>query len=399
MEENMTLRLLTGGESHGPGYIMILDGLPAGLYLHEEMINRDLARRQKGAGAGLRMKIENDRVKFIGGILENRTTGGPVSFFIENIDHANWRGRPVDPFVVPRPGHVDLAAAVKYGYDDLRPGLERASARETAARVAAGAVCRQLLSQFNIRVGGFVSSIGPVTAGLSRLSLDECIEQALQSNVLCPDEGASREMEEAIGLSAQKGDTLGGVIEVAALGVPAGLGSFVQWDRRLDARLAMAVMSIPAVKGLEFGPAFENARLSGSEVQDAIQIEDGELSRLTNRAGGLEGGVTNGQPLYVRVAFKPIPTLRMSLPSVNLADGNLQGSVYERSDTCQVPRAVVVVEAMVAYVLADALIEKLGGDTIDEMKLRCTNLRSLRVDELRLSGTAHVYWPDEEEEE
>lgn len=394
----MTLRLLTGGESHGPGYVMILDGLPAGLTVNEEIINRDLARRQIGAGAGLRMKIENDRVKIIGGILENRTTGGPVSIFIGNIDHANWRGRPVDPFVVPRPGHVDLAAAVKYDYDDLRPGLERASARETAARVAAGAVCRQLLSQFNIRIGGFVNSIGQVTADLSRLPLDQCIELALQSSVLCPDVNASGLMEGAIDLAAKKGDTLGGVIEVAALGLPAGLGSFVQWDCRLDARLAMAIMSIPAVKGLEFGPAFENARLCGSEVQDAILNKDGELSRPTNRAGGLEGGVTNGQPLYMRVAFKPIPTLRMSLPSVNLADGNLQSSVYERSDTCPVPRAVVVVEAMAAFVLADALIEKLGGDTLNEMKQRYSTLRSLHVDELKISGTPHVFWPGEEEE-
>ncbi|NPV75888.1 MAG: chorismate synthase [Anaerolineae bacterium] len=391
----MILRLLTSGESHGPGYVMILDGLPAGLPLEPEMINRDLTQRQQGAGAGLRMKIEKDRVKIIGGVLENRTTGGPVSFFIENLDHKNWRGRAVKPFVVPRPGHADLAAAVKYGYDDLRPGLERASARETTARVAAGAVCRMLLAQFNIRVGGYVSAIGPVIADLSQLSFEERIRRARLSSVLCPDPQASQAMEEAIDLAVKTGDTLGGVIEVVALGLPVGLGSFVQWDRRLDARLAYAIMSIPAVKGLEFGPAFENSLRSGSQVQDAIDLEGGELVRRTNRAGGLEGGITNGQPLHVRAAFKPIPTLRMSLPSVDLSTGSAKASVYERSDTCQVPRAVVVVEAMTAFTVADALLEKLGGDTLVEIKERYAALKSLQVESLSLSGESHIFWPEE----
>ena len=374
---------------------MILDGLPAGLPLEAEMINRDLTQRQLGAGSGLRMKIEKDRVKIIGGILEGRTTGGPVSFFIENLDHKNWRGRSVKPFVVPRPGHADLSAAVKYGYDDLRPGLERASARETAARVAAGAVCRLLLAQFNIRVGGYVSAIGPISVDLSQLSFDERIQRARLSDVLCPNPQGSQEMEEAIDQAAKIGDTLGGIIEVAALGLPVGLGSFVQWDRRLDARLAYAVMSIPAVKGVEFGPAFENSGRSGSQVQDAIDVEEGELIRRTNRAGGLEGGITNGQPLHIRAAFKPIPTLRMSLPSVNLSTGLARASVYERSDTCQVPRAVVVVEAMVAFTLADALLEKLGGDTIDELKNRYAALKPLHVDSLSLSGNPHIFWTEE----
>jgi chorismate synthase len=395
----MTLRLLTGGESHGPGYVMILDGIPAGLYLKEGLINRDLSQRQKSTGAGLRMKIEKDRIKIIGGVMENRTTGGPVSFFIENLDHKNWRGRSVKPFIVPRPGHVDLAAAIKYGYDDLRPGLERASARETTARVAAGAVCRQLLSQFNIRVGGFVSAIGSVGVDLSNYSFEECINLAQQSRVLCPDDSTSKNMEEAIDQAAQQGDTLGGVIEVAVLGLPAGLGSFVQWDRRLDARLAYAVMSIPAVKGVEFGPAFENSRRSGSSVQDTINLENRELIRNTNRAGGLEGGITNGEPLHLRAAFKPIPTLRMSLPSVDLMVGEARASVYERSDTCQVPRAVVVVEAMVAFTLADALLEKLGGDTLDEIKDRYAALRSPKLDDLVLSGNPHIFWPDEQQDE
>lgn len=391
----MNLRMLTSGESHGPGYVMILDGLPAGLPLEQEMINRDLAQRQQGAGAGLRMKIEKDRVKIIGGVLENHTTGGPVSFFIENLDHKNWRGRSVKPFVVPRPGHADLAAAVKYGYDDLRPGLERASARETSARVAAGAVCRILLAQFNIRIGGYVSALGAVTADLSQLSFEDCIQRAHSSTVLCPDLEASQAMEEAIDLAKESGDTLGGIIEVVALGLPVGLGSFVQWDRRLDARLAYAIMSIPAVKGVEFGPAFENSGRSGSQVQDVINLEGGELVRRTNRAGGLEGGVTNGQPLHIRAAFKPIPTVRMSLPSVDLFTGLERASVYERSDTSQVPRAVVVVEAMTAFTLADALLEKLGGDTLSEIKERFAALKSLQVENLSLSGRTHIFWPDE----
>ncbi|MCC6146628.1 MAG: chorismate synthase [Anaerolineaceae bacterium] len=390
------MRLLTSGESHGPGYVMILDGLPAGLVLEEEAINRDLTQRQQGAGAGLRMKIEKDRVKIIGGVMENRTTGGPLSFFIENLDHKNWRGRVVKPFVVPRPGHADLSAAVKYGYDDLRLGLERASARETSARVAAGAVCRILLKHFQIQVGGYVSAIGPVAADLSSLSFEECINRAHQSNVFCPDSEASQAMEEAIDLAGKKGDTLGGIIEVAAVGLPVGLGSFVQWDRRLDARLAYAIMSIPAVKGVEFGPAFENSGRSGSQVQDAIDVEGGELVRKTNRAGGLEGGITNGEPLHVRAAFKPIPTLRMSLPSVDLFSKSARASVYERSDTCQVPRAVVVVEAMTAFTLADALLEKLGGDTMQELTERFKALKTLSLENLSLSGRSHIFWPAEE---
>lgn len=396
MEDEMTIRLLTGGESHGPGYQAILDGIPAGLEIDEDRINFDLNRRQTGAGAGLRMKIEKDRVRIMGGVLENRTTGGPISLWIENMDHKNWRGRAVKPFVVPRPGHADLAAAIKYGYNDLRPGLERASARETVARVAAGAVCRQLLSQFNIEIGGFISSLGPVTADLSRLSLEDCIENARANDILCPSSEAGLEMKAAIDQAAEQGDTLGGVIEVVALGLPVGLGSFVQWDRRLDARLACAVMSIPAVKGVEFGPAFENAHLPGSCVQDALDLNEGALERKTNRAGGLEGGITNGQPLHLRAAFKPIPTLRMTIPSVDLATGEKRASVYERSDTCQVPRAVVVVEAMTAFTIADALLEKLGGDTLPELKQRFAGLRRLKLADISLSGVPHVFWPAEE---
>lgn len=396
----MSLRLLTAGESHGPGLVMILDGLPAGLPLSAGRVNRELAQRQSGAGAGLRMKIEKDCVKILGGVMENHTTGGPLSFLVENMDHKNWRGRAIEPLVTPRPGHADLAAVVKYGYQDLRPGLERASARETTMRVAAGAVCRLLLAQFNIHIGGYVSSIGPVKADLSQFSFAERIALAGRSRVSCPDKGASKAMEEAIAQAAEMGDTLGGVVECIADGAPAGLGSFVQWDRRLDARLAYAIMSIPAVKGVEFGPAFENAARFGSEVQDAIdRTVGGELSRRANRAGGLEGGMTNGQPLHIRAAFKPIPTLCRSLPSVDLAAGVPRQSVYERSDTCQVPRAVVIVEAMMAFTLADALLEKLGGDTLAEIKERFERLRSPCLDDLALAGESHTFWPEEESDD
>ena len=394
----MRLQLLTAGESHGPGLTLILEGLPAGLPLDEEIINQDLARRQHGYGAGPRMKIEQDRAQILGGVMDGKTTGAPLAVFIENRDHSRWKGKPIRRFTIPRPGHADLSGVLKYGYDDLRPALERASARETAARVAAGAVCRHLLAQFGIRIGGYVASIGEIRADLQDLPLEERIRRALTSEVACPDEPAAQAMQARIREIMQQKDTLGGVIEAVALGVPPGLGSYVHWERRLDARLAAAVMSIPAIKGVEIGPAFENTTRPGTLVHDPILLADGDLQRAGINSGGLEGGITTGQPILIRAAMKPIATTLNPQRSVDLAEGVAVETRYERSDFCPVPRAVVIVEAMLAYVLADALLEKLGGDSLAEMLPRFAALPRARLSDVHLRQDDPVFWRGEETE-
>jgi len=391
----MTLRFLTAGESHGPGLTAILDGIPAGLPISVGIVDRDLARRQHGYGAGPRMKIEQDTAILLAGVMNGMTTGAPVAIQIENRDHQKWRGHPIAPFTTPRPGHADLTGAIKYGLHDLRPALERASARETAARVAVGAICRQLLAQFGIQVGGYVSSIGEVDARLMDIPLTDRITLAVESDLSCPDPNAAESMHDRIRQAMQARDTLGGVIEVLALGLPVGLGSFAQWDRRLEARLGAAVLSIQAIKGVEIGPAFGNTRLTGTQVQDPIFLEGETLVRSTDRAGGLEGGITTGQPLVVRAAMKPIATTLAPQQTVDLGRGEEASTQYERSDFCPVPRAVVIVEAMVAFVLAEALIEKIGGDSLDEMRPRFENLRKARLSELSMDNTEHIYWPEE----
>ncbi len=391
----MALRFLTAGESHGPGLVAILEGLPAGLRLAEEVIDRDLARRQKGYGAGPRMKIERDHARILSGLLEGVTIGAPLALLIENRDHERWRGRPIAAFSAPRPGHADLTGALKYGYRDLRPALERASARETAARVAVGAVCRHLLEQFGIEVGGYVTAIGQVSADLTEIPIERRAALAEESEVRCPDPEASASMSDHILQTMKNRDTAGGIIEVVALNLPPGLGSHVHWDRRLDARLGAAVLSIQAMKGVEIGPAFENARLPGTRVHDAIQLEDDKLIRPTTRSGGLEGGITTGQPLVLRAAMKPIATTLTPQQTVNLARGEEVPTNYERSDFCPVPRAVVIVEAMVAFVLADALLEKLGGDSLDEIRPRFEALRKASLHDLVLDDAEHLFWPEE----
>ncbi len=406
------LRFLTAGESHGPSLTAILEGMPAGLPLTPADLGPDMRRRQKGYGSGGRMAIEKDTVRVTGGVMGGRTTGGPIALHVENRDWANtdpagrpgWRERDIPPMTVPRPGHADLTGAIKYGYRDLRLALERASARETAARVAVGAVCRRLLAEFGIVIGSYVVSIGDVIASLPLPTGDAArraylarFQAAEKSEVRCPDPDAAERMRQAISDAMQAKDTLGGVFEVVALDVPPGLGSHVHWDRRLDARLLWAVGSIQAVKGVEIGPAFENARLRGTQVHDEIFVEPaasrGErpsaptITRHTNRAGGFEGGITTGQPVVVRGAMKPISTTLTPLRSVDLASGEPADTQYERSDFCAVPRAAVVGEAMVAFVLADALIEKLGGDSLDEMRPRFDALRRGRLDELPMDGT------------
>ena len=390
----MKLKFLTAGESHGPALVAILDGLPAGLPLTPEVINHDLARRQQGYGAGPRMKIEHDEARILGGVMAGLTTGAPLAIMIENRDHEKWRGKAVEPLTAPRPGHADLSGAIKYGFNDLRPALERASARETAARVAVGAACRQLLSRFGITVGGYVTSIGEVSAGLGGLAYPERITRAAGSDVNCPDPQAAEAMRSRIRRVMDERDTLGGVIEVVTLGLPPGLGSYAQWDCRLEARLGAAVLSIQAMKGVEIGPAFENTRLPGTQVHDPILLDDKSLTRPTDRSGGLEGGITTGQPLIVRAAMKPIATTLTPQPTVDLATGEQSPTRYERSDFCPVPRAVVIVEAMVAFVLANALLDKLGGDSLAEMLPRFETLRGASLADLHMDNTSHTWWPE-----
>jgi chorismate synthase len=384
------IRFLTAGESHGPALTAIVEGLPAGLPLSEKEIDVQLHRRQKGYGSGGRMRIERDRVSLTGGVLKGHTTGAPVAMQIQNRDWANWRDREVPPMTVPRPGHADLTGAIKYGYRELRLALERASARETAARVAAGAVCQRLLAEFEVTVGSYVVQIGGVSAALAdNLSYPDHFARAEENDVRCPDPDAAEAMRGRIRQAMTDKDTLGGVFEVIALGVPPGLGSHVHWDRRLDARLMAAIGSIQAVKGVEIGPAFENATRRGTQVHDEIFAESGLLIRYTNRAGGLEGGITTGQPVVVRAAMKPISTTLTPLRSIDLATGEPAVTRYERSDICAVPRAAVVGEAMVAFVLADALLEKLGGDSLTEMRSRFVALRRGRLNELEMEN---VHW-------
>jgi len=397
----MPLRLLTAGESHGALVSAILEGVPAGLSLEPGDINPDLARRQGLIGGGKphpgaspRMKIERDEAHILGGVMGGVTLGAPIALQIHNLDHSKWKGKAVAPMTVPRPGHADLTGAVKYGYDDLRRSLERASARETAARVAAGAVCRKLLVEFGVQVGGYVTEIGGVTAEVSGMSLDERVAGALQSEMACPTAEGTAAMRARVQEIMAGKDTLGGVFEIVARGVPPGLGSHVHWDRRLTGRLAGALLSIHAMKGVEIGEAFANARLAGTQVHDEIVRDDkGNLTRRTNRAGGLEGGITTGQPLVMRVAMKPISTTLTPLQSVDLASGASSPTDYERSDFCAVPRAVVVGEAMVCLVLADALLEKLGGDSMGEMRPRFEALRQARLEDLVMKGEEQVFWP------
>ena len=394
----MKLRFLTAGESHGPALTVILEGMPAGLAVDVALITRDLDRRRAGSGAGPRMQMESDTPQILCGIMDGKTTGAPVAICIPNADHVNWQGKAVPPFTVPRPGHADLAGAIKYGYGDLRLALERSSARETAARVAAGALCRQLLAQFDIQVGGYVAAIGSVVADVGPLAFEDRLRRARQSGENCPDAAASAAMRTAIDQARQARETLGGIIEVVALNVPPGLGSHVQWDRRLDAQLAAAVISIPAIKGIEFGEAFENTRLQGTMAHDAIVSDGRDINRPTQRSGGVEGGITTGQPLVIRVAMKPIPTTLAPQASVDLASGETHQTRYERSDICPLPRAVVVVEAMVAYALAAALLEKLGGDSMGELHERFSRLRRASLDDLPMDGHSHVFWPKQEEQ-
>jgi len=383
------IRFFTAGESHGPMLTAILEGMPAGLALSAADINEDLARRQKGYGSGGRMHIEKDGVQITSGVMNGMTTGGPISLVIYNRDYKNWEEKDIAPITTPRPGHADLTGAVKYGYRELRLALERASARETAARVAVGAACKKLLREFGVEVYAYVTQIGDVEANIDySRSYKELFETSLANDVRTPDEGAVEAMHEAIRQVKIDKDTLGGIWEIVATGVPPGLGSHVQWDRKLDGRIAQAMMSIQAQKGVEIGEGFANAAKRGTDVHDEMLTNgDGHIRRTTNRAGGLEGGITTGEPVVVRVAMKPIATVLQAMASVNLVTGEPEPTTYERSDFCALPRAMPIGEAMLAIVLADALAEKLGGDSIGEMKPRFEALRGNRVQDVPMDNT------------
>ncbi len=384
------LRFLTAGESHGPALVGIVDGLPAGLAIDIEAIHRDLARRQIGVGRSARMRIEKDHVEILGGVVNGKTIGAPVAFKIDNLDYANWKDKAVPPQTVPRPGHADLSGAVKYGLDDLRLVAERASARETAMRVACGALARRLLAEFGIVVGSHVLEIGDERADIPAIPYPEIFARAQASDVAVADDSSAARIRARIEDVMHQKDTVGGVVEIVALGVPVGLGSYVQWDRRLDAQLAQAVMSIPSVKGIEIGPAFENARRMGTAVQDEIFPATGPNqvgTRKTNRAGGLEGGMTNGMPIVIRAALKPIATTVTPLRSIDVTTGQPALTEYQRSDFCHVPRACVIGEAMVAWVLAVALVDKLGGDSIAEMRAHLENTLHARRENTTVQET------------
>lgn len=378
-------RFTTAGESHGEGMYVIVEGVPAGLPLSPDDVARDLARRQLGYGRGGRMQIERDAGRIVAGVRLGETIGSPVAIVIPNRDHENWQvamsveAQPeadeeeLRRVLLPRPGHADLVGLLKYGRSDARDILERASARETSARVAAGAIARRLLLELGIEIGSHVVAIGPVHTGMSGEGHSDLNRLSDASDVRCIDAEAAERMRAAIADAAAAGDTLGGVFEVVARGVPVGLGSHVSWDRRLDARIGAAMLSIQAMKGVEIGLGFEAAGLPGSRVHDEISVDPasrttGGFRRSRNSAGGLEGGMTTGEPLVVRVAMKPLSSLTRPLGSVDLSTGQAAEAVRERSDVCAVPAAAVVGEAMLAIVLADAVIEKLGGDSMTEVR-------------------------------
>ncbi len=395
------IRFLTAGESHGQALNTIIEGIPAGLELYETDIAKELKRRQRGYGRGGRMQIEKDYAKILSGVRYGRTLGSPISLLIENKDWPNWVEKmsvepvenPVPKLQMPRPGHADFAGMVKYQHDDLRNLLERSSARETAMRVAAGAVARKLLSEFNIRIYGHVIRIGSVESETTAMDLltgpksrfekqlqtwEQMMAVAEKSELACFDEKATQKMIPIIDAAKERGDTLGGIFEIVAVNVPVGLGSHIHWDRKLDGAIAGAMMSINAMKSVEIGLGAGVAEIPGSRVHDQIYYDEKDsFYRNTNHAGGVEGGMSNGEPIIVRVAMKPIPTLSQPLNSVDVGTKQAKQAFSERSDVCAVPAATVVGEAMLALVLANALCDKVGGDSVAEMKRNAGGLPSV----------------------
>lgn len=364
------LRFLTGGESHGPSISVILEGLPAGLFIDKTIIDRELQRRRGGYGRGGRMHIEHDEVEITGGIRKGYTLGSPLCMNIKNRDWENWREKwdKTEPILSPRPGHADLPGIIKYGHSDIRDVLERASARETVGRCAVGCVCKILLSLFNINILGYVTSIGRIRTK----KIPKNYSEIKDSPLFCADPIKEKEMIKEIDRAKDEGDSIGGIFEVRACGIPPGLGSYVHWDRRLDGLLAWALMSIPGVKGVEIGLGFEASRRFGRKVHDEIFYKNGYY-RKTNNAGGIEGGVSNGEDIIVRCAMKPIPTLMRPLSSVNIETKEACSALVERADVCAVPASSFIGECMVAFIIANVFLERYGADSIKEMEKRFKN--------------------------
>lgn len=372
------LKFLTAGESHGKGLSGILEGFPAGVPLSESFIALDLARRQMGHGRGGRMKIETDHAEVLSGLRHGKTLGSPIALWIENRDWKNWKSdrmshtvppEPVAEVTLPRPGHADLAGVQKFGFTDIRNVLERSSARETAMRVALGAICRGFLRELDIEITSHVTQIGPVKSNAAPREADQSTNsKADASAVRCLDSEAEQKMIDHIDNIRSRGDSIGGVFEVLASGLPAGLGSYTHWDRKLDARLAAAMMSINAMKSVSVGDGLDVAEASGSQVHDEIIKTDEAIHRATNHAGGIEGGMSNGETVRVQVTMKPIPTLARPLQSVDIKTQEPGSAHKERTDACAVPAASVIGEAMMALVIADAILEKFGGDSLAQVK-------------------------------
>ncbi|MBD8497617.1 chorismate synthase [Paenibacillus arenosi] len=381
----MSLRFLTAGETHGPQLTAIIEGMPSNMSVDFEQLNNHLLRRQKGYGRGRRMQIETDTAQIVGGVRHGRTTGAPIALVVENKDWKHWTSiMNVEPIEGtdeekrrvhrPRPGHADLNGGLKYNLKDLRNVLERSSARETAARVACGALARQLLEQFGIKIAGHVIRIGEIEAPpVGDISIDELIERTEQSSVRVVDEETEKKMEAYIDQIKKEGDSIGGIVECIVEGLPVGLGSHVQYDRKLDGRIAQGVMSINAFKGVEIGIGFEAGILRGSQVHDEIEHGEHGYTRSSNRLGGFEGGMTNGMPVVVRGVMKPIPTLYKPLRSVDIDTKEAFTAQVERSDACAVPAASVVMEHVVAWEIAKAFLEKFGGDSMEEIRSNYEN--------------------------
>ncbi|HET6528602.1 MAG TPA: chorismate synthase [Balneolaceae bacterium] len=388
------IRYLTAGESHGPQLTGIIEGVPAGLPITEDEIALHLARRQKGYGRGGRMAFEKDRAEILSGVRFGKTTGAPIALQMPNRafkkDDANWpkvmnkegEGNDVDPITVPRPGHADLTGVQKYRYDDIRPAIERSSARETAMRVACTSITRKLLKHFGIEIGGHVTQIGSIgyddpwedvrkkVDPLLKNGAEAVFRAADESEVRCLDPELTQKMRDEIIVRRKEGSSLGGHWEVLVTGLPAGLGSFVHWDRKLDGQLAQAIMGTQAMKGVEIGLGFESGRRHGQVVHDEITYEDDQFKRRTNRMGGIEGGISTGMPLIIRGVMKPIPTMLTPISTVDINTKKETDTRYERSDVCALPRAIVVIESVIAPVLANAFLEKFGGDSVEEIEER-----------------------------
>ena len=381
------IRFLTAGESHGPELTGIIEGVPSGFTISKEFIDSYLKRRQKDTGSGGRMNIESDEVFILSGVVNNISTGAPIALRIKNKDWENWKDKDIEPYVVPRPGHADLIGTAKYDLNDIRLVLERSSARETAMRSAIGAIAIQVLETMGISIYGYVSCIGKVEYRYSDdFSLDQMRKLTDDSPVSCPDADKSKEMEKEISDARKKKDTLGGSITTIATGVPPTLGSYVHWDKKLDAKLARILMSIQSVKAIEVGDGIESSKNYGTSVQDQYVLNEKEIKKESNNLGGFEGGMTNGENIELTAYLKPISTTLTPIKSVNLVEKEETETVYERSDTCAVPRAVPIFESAMALEILNAVLNKTGGDNKKEIIKNFENIPSLNIDEFDLDN-------------